>query len=199
MGVEALVADANGGIYMVASMAESLDQTLASLEHLQTTLDAKMKEIEELNGMIASLKKENADALAAKDAEIANAKEAAQVEADDALKAENETLKNDLDASKKENEDLKAQLAAKDEEITALKKDLAEKDQIIADKDAEINELSQTAQEAPAPAKAPESNNTGAKKEEGFKVESIVKEGMTLSEREKAYNERMEMLRKARF
>ena len=179
--------DSKGGIYLVASMVEHLDEFLASMEHLQDSLEAKGKEIENLNGMIATLKADNEKAL-----------NDAQAQAEAAANDVEAKHQEALDAAAAEVEEKDNQLAAKDEEIKKLQEAMAEKDNIIAAKDAEINELSQTAQQAPTPQNAPQNNATGTHTEETFKVESVCKPGMTTKEKQAALKERMELLKKMR-
>lgn len=90
--------------------------------------------------------------------------------------------------------------ATKKTEVDGLSANLKTAQDLIAAKEAEIKELSEATQNPPAPAGGqPKDNGSGAQQEPSYKVESISKPGMTLSERQAAHKNRMEELEKRRF
>ena len=199
LGTSALESDSKGGIYLHKSFVENLDKFLASVEHLQGSLEAKTKEVDSLNTLIEEMKKNHTEALTAKDAEMAaKIKEIMQAQTvkDEAKANDEENRKKEMEQMEKDHAEA---LAAKDAEIAQLKNELAQKDTVIAEKDSEIEELSLAAQNAPTPKTTPKNNATAVTRDEELKAVAIVKPGMSTKEKQEAMAARMEFLEKNRY
>ena len=141
------------------------------------------------------------------------ATKAEQTESALTAKVQENTLLNDAIAQMKANhaKALADLTTAHASEMATLKADhktaldsanenLKNAQELIVAKDAEIKELSEGTQNPPAPQGGkPADNGTGAQQEQGYKVESITKPGMTLAERQEAHKQRMVDLERRRF
>jgi hypothetical protein len=163
--VNSLVVEENGGFYMVETMADNVEEFVMKAKQTESTLAAKLTEVEQLNATIEQMKKDHAEALAN-------------------LKAEHEKEVSSLkDAHKKESEDLTAKLN--------------EAQKSIEQKDAEIKELSETAQLEPTPQDPPKDNNGGQESGQ-FHVQSVCGENMSWGEKAEARRKRDVEISKAR-
>lgn len=84
-------------------------------------------------------------------------------------------------------------------ETESLTAQLDEAKENLTSKEAEIAELSAAAQQPPAPETPPKGNRLESGQQDGFKLETISKPGMTIAEKQAAYKKRMEELEKQRF
>lgn len=84
------------------------------------------------------------------------------------------------------------------EETSRLSAELEAARASLAAKEAEIAELSRSAGQPPAPHTPPKGNSLESG-EQGFAVKSVVQEGMTMEEKQKAVKERMKELERRRF
>ena len=171
LGLEALVADPEEGLYLTKDLAEGLEAFVTSAGQKEGTLQAKLQEITLLNSKIAELnskveqmQKDHTQALA----DLA----AAHTTAIENLKTEHQTEVNTLNG----------QLSETNAQITA--------------KDAEILELSNATRNPPAPQTGPDGNDLGGKQEPEYKVAPVCQENMTLEEKQEAWKKREEVLRK---
>lgn len=163
--VNSLVVEENGGFYMVETMADNIEEFVMKAKQTESTLAAKLTEVEQLNATIEKMKKDHAEALAN-------------------LKSEHEKEVSSLkDAHKKESEDLTAKLN--------------EAQKSIEQKDAEIKELSETAQLEPTPQDPPKDNNGGQESGQ-FHVQSVCGENMSWAEKAEARRKRDAEISKAR-
>ena len=163
--VNSLVVEENGGFYMVETMADNVEEFVMKAKQMESTLAAKLTEVEQLNATIEQMKKDHAEALAN-------------------LKAEHEKEVSSLkDAHKKESEELTAKLN--------------EAQKSIEQKDAEIKELSETAQLEPTPQDPPKDNNGGQESGQ-FHVQSVCGENMSWGEKAEARRKRDAEISKAR-
>ena len=163
--VNSLVVEENGGFYMHESMADNIEEFVMKAKQTESTLAAKLTEVEQLNATIEQMKKDHAEALAN-------------------LKSGHEKEVSSLkDAHKKESEDLTAKLN--------------EAQKSIEQKDAEIKELSETAQLEPTPQDPPKDNNGGQESGQ-FHVQSVCGENMSWAEKAEARRKRDAEISKAR-
>jgi ClpP class serine protease len=163
--VNSLVVEENGGFYMVETMADNVEEFVMKAKQTESTLAAKLTEVEQLNATIEQMKKDHAEALAN-------------------LKAEHEKEVSSLkDAHKKESEHMTAKLN--------------EAQKSIEQKDAEIKELSETAQLEPTPQDPPKDNNGGQESGQ-FHVQSVCGENMSWAEKAEARRKRDAEISKAR-
>jgi hypothetical protein len=163
--VNSLVVEENGGFYMVETMADNVEEFVMKAKQTESTLAAKLTEVEQLNATIEQMKKDHAEALAN-------------------LKAEHEKEVSSLkDAHKKESEHMTAKLN--------------EAQKSIEQKDAEIKELSETAQLEPTPQDPPKDNNGGQESGQ-FHVQSVCGENMSWGEKAEARRKRDAEISKAR-
>lgn len=174
--VNSLVVEENGGFYMVESMADNVEAFVMKAKQTESTLAAKFTEVDQLNATIEQMKKDHAEALANLKAE--HEKEVSLLK--DAHQKEVSSL---TETHKKENEEKDAKLA--------------EAQKSIEDKDAEIKELSETAQLAPTPQNPPKENNTGQENNQ-FHVQSVCGENMSWAEKAEARRKRDAEISKAR-
>ena len=62
--VNSLVVEDNGGFYMVETMADNVETFVMKAKQTESTLAAKLTEVEQLNATIEQMKKDHAEALA---------------------------------------------------------------------------------------------------------------------------------------
>lgn len=185
-GVEALVSDKDNGIYATEPMCDALESALAEYKQKENTLEAKLQEIADLNERIRTLNSEHqaaidklnnehADAIKAKDDEIAN------------LNSEHQTAIDNLNS---EHADA---IKAKDDEIATRDEQIKTLNTTIEQQTAQIAELAEKTPSAPTPGSAPA--NEGGEKKNPMEVQNVCQEGMTAEERRKALEERLKMLK----
>lgn len=183
----ALQSDKNDALFLTADMCEALEQTLAEAEQKGDTLDAKIKEIETLNGMIETMKADHAAALDAAKAEHDTAMDALKTEHAAELKTLADTHAAALQEVETKKAEVETQVADLNEQLTQAKADLEAKE-------TELNELSQTVPAAPKPAEAPADDNTGVAEKKDFN--RVCRPGMTAAERRAALEAQMEAIRR---
>ncbi len=185
-GVEALVSDKDNGLYCTEPMCDALESALAEYKQKEATLEAKLKEIADLNEKIRNLNSEHqtaidklnsdhAAAIKAKDDEIAN------------LNSEHQAAIDKL------NSDHAAAIKAKDDEIANLNSTVTSLNETIETQKGQIQELSEQVPAAPTPGAAPA--NEGAPKTDPLSVQNVCKEGMSPEERRAALEQRMKSLK----
>lgn len=109
LGLNALVSDKDNGLYFTESMADILTEFVGKAENTESTLNAKLQEIAQLNANIEQLKKDHAQAL--ETLTSAHATELANLSA---------THKKEVDELNGQLETANGQIAAKDAEIKEL-------------------------------------------------------------------------------
>lgn len=174
--VNSLVVEENGGFYMVETMADNVEAFVMKAKQTESTLAAKLTEVEQLNATIEQMKKDHAEALTN-------------------LKSEHEKEISSLkDAHEKEISSLKETQKKESENLSSK---LAEAEKSIEQKDEEIKELSETAQQAPTPQDPPKDNNGGQESGQ-FQVKSVCGENMSWAEKAEARRQRDAEISKAR-
>lgn len=183
LGMDALEVGAENSLYFVEAMNDQLEERIGQAIAKEETLDAKMKEIVQLNDTIKQLR----NSIAEKDAAL-NEKE----ESINALNGQVETLNAQLSTLNNDSEGKDNAITEKDNQIAQLKEQIGTLNQTIADKDAEILELGK---KAPAQPAAPGASAEGEeKKDEEYSAHNVTHAGMTLKEETEAINARIAFL-----
>lgn len=183
----ALQGDKNDALFLTADMCESLEQTLNEYQQKSDTLDAKIKEIETLNGMIETLKAEHASALETLKNENNEAIETLKAQHADEIQKLNDAHAKALQEAETKKTELESQVIEANEQLAQAKADLTAKEK-------EIDELSQTAAVEPKPAEAPNGDGTTVAEKKDFN--RVCHPGMTAAERRAALDAQMETIRR---
>lgn len=199
--LEALCSDAQNALFLNEEYCDKIEAALEAGEQTRAALDAKVEENKTLNDTIATLKAEHAQAL-----EDLNAAHAKAIEDLNAAHIQEFDSLNDAHAQALANAQADAQKTI-DEKQTAIDTLTQEKtalEQAVADKDAEIQKLSEAAPDPATPAPAePEGSGSGdgedgkcGDKDNAKGVKAVLSDDMTPTEKRKALAERMAFLRR---
>lgn len=181
LGLNALAVDKEGGYYMNEALCDVMESFVAQANQSKLTMDAKMKEVAQLNERIEELKREHEQAI--NGLNEAHGQEIEKLNGEHAQAMEAVTAEKDGEI---------AELNGKVNEANAAIEALNAQ---VANKEAEISELSESVV-APAMPQAPAGDGVNAAEANAFENKAVVSKEMTNEQKKEALRKRKEELAK---
>ncbi len=196
-----LQSDKENGVYLNEQQADLIEALANDKDALAGQLADKQAELERLNAehtaAIEKLNAEHADTLAgnaeAHEADLQTLRTEHEAELNTLKTEHDDAMKNAAEAAQSQIDALNEQIASHTEALATRDADIADLRKQLADKEAELQELADSAGNEPSTGAAPTGNDNGADQEQNG-VKTVLTEHMTQSEKLEAIRRREEEL-----